>query len=103
MGDITIRKATPDDTRRLLEIYSYYVENTAITFEYDVPSVDEFSRSYRASIDRVQGITFTVPSREVQDKASAKIDILEKQITEAQQKLEALSSKISDILYDYLQ
>ena len=103
MGDITIRKATPDDTRRLLEIYSYYVENTAITFEYDVPSVDEFSRSYRASIDRVQGITFTVPSREVQDKAIAKIDILEKQITEAQQKLDALSSKISDILYDYLQ
>ena len=103
MGDITIRKATPDDTRRLLEIYSYYVENTAITFEYDVPYVDEFSRSYRASIDRVQGITFTVPSREVQDKAIAKIDILEKQITEAQQKLDDLSSKISDILYDYLQ
>lgn len=61
-----------------------------------------FSRSYRASIDRVQGITFTVPSREVQDKAIAKIDILEKQITEAQQKLEALSSTIADILNQYL-
>lgn len=37
-----IRSATPDDAGRLLEIYSYYVENTAITFEIEVPSEDEF-------------------------------------------------------------
>ena len=39
---ITIRSATPADAKRLLEIYSYYVENTAISFEYDVPSEEEF-------------------------------------------------------------
>ena len=38
-----IRTATIEDTERLLEIYAYYVENTAITFEYDVPSLEEFA------------------------------------------------------------
>lgn len=37
-----IRSATPDDAGRLLEIYSYYVANTAITFEIEVPSLNEF-------------------------------------------------------------
>ncbi len=37
-----IRMATPEDAKELLDIYRYYVENTAITFEYDVPSVEEF-------------------------------------------------------------
>ena len=41
-GGILIREATPEDAPRLLEIYAYYVERTAITFEYDVPSVEEF-------------------------------------------------------------
>ena len=41
-GGILIREATPEDAPRLLEIYAYYVERTAITFEYDVPSVKEF-------------------------------------------------------------
>ena len=39
---ITIRTATPDDAAALLKIYEYYVTDTAITFEYDVPSVEEF-------------------------------------------------------------
>ena len=34
---ITTRYAVPEDAKRLLEIYAPYVENTAITFEYDVP------------------------------------------------------------------
>lgn len=41
--NITIRTATITDAAELLEIYSYYVQNTAITFEWDVPSVQEFS------------------------------------------------------------
>lgn len=38
---ITIRKANEQDIDRILEIYSYYVENTAITFEYETPSKEE--------------------------------------------------------------
>jgi phosphinothricin acetyltransferase len=37
-----IRKVTVDDAKELLDIYAPYVEKTAITFEYDVPSVNEF-------------------------------------------------------------
>lgn len=39
---IIIRTASADDAEALLGIYAYYVQNTAITFEYDVPSLEEF-------------------------------------------------------------
>ena len=39
---MNIRSATPDDAAAILGIYAYYVENTAISFEYNVPSVEEF-------------------------------------------------------------
>ena len=39
---ITIRPATPEDAEALLSIYAPYVKHTAITFEYEVPSVEEF-------------------------------------------------------------
>ena len=38
----TIRSVRPDDARALSEIYRYYVENTAVTFEYEAPTVSEF-------------------------------------------------------------
>lgn len=39
---IQIRTATETDAEKLLAIYAPYVKNTAITFEYEVPSVEEF-------------------------------------------------------------
>ena len=39
---IHIRNAEITDAERLVEIYGYYVKNTAITFEYDVPSPTDF-------------------------------------------------------------
>ena len=44
MSEIEILIASPNDAQDLLNIYSYYVENTAITFEYDVPSLQEFQQ-----------------------------------------------------------
>lgn len=44
MSAAKIRDAKPEDAGRLLEIYAYYVENTAITFEYDTPSLKEFQQ-----------------------------------------------------------
>ena len=41
---ILIRSASPEDARRLLEIYAYYVENTAVSFEIAVPGEDEFRK-----------------------------------------------------------
>ncbi|MGP6140597.1 MULTISPECIES: GNAT family N-acetyltransferase [unclassified Jeotgalibaca] len=40
---ITIRPATAEDAKDLLGIYAPYVLQTAITFEYEVPTVEEFS------------------------------------------------------------
>lgn len=40
--DLIFRFATENDAKEILEIYRPYVENTTITFEYEVPSVKEF-------------------------------------------------------------
>ena len=47
MNDFEIREVNIEDVERLVEIYSYYVLNTAVSFEYDVPSVDEFKERIR--------------------------------------------------------
>ena len=39
-----IRLATKEDASAIREIYAPYVLDTAITFEYDVPSVEEFEK-----------------------------------------------------------
>ena len=44
MENIVIRSASVNDAEALLKIYAYYVENTAITFEYDVPTLEEFQK-----------------------------------------------------------
>ena len=40
--DTIIRDATQSDVEALLAIYAPYVKLTAITFEYEVPNVDDF-------------------------------------------------------------
>ena len=41
---LKIRLATKSDAKSILKIYAPYVEKTAITFEYDVPSLQEFEK-----------------------------------------------------------
>jgi phosphinothricin acetyltransferase len=43
LNNIAIRAATEADAAEIREIYAPYVANTAITFEYDVPAVEEFA------------------------------------------------------------
>ena len=47
MTEIKIRMATEQDAKQLLNIYAPYIKHTAITFEYDVPSVEEFQNRIR--------------------------------------------------------
>ena len=42
MGKIQIRMATLKDAQELLEIYRPYVEESAVSFEYTLPSIEEF-------------------------------------------------------------
>lgn len=43
---MAIRMATAQDVPRILEIYSPYIENTAISFEYEVPTLAAFTQRF---------------------------------------------------------
>lgn len=44
---MSIRFATEQDIPAILAIYGPYVENTAISFEYSVPTMEEFTQRFR--------------------------------------------------------
>lgn len=49
---VKIRVATEADATKLLAIYAPYVQDTAITFEYEVPTVEEFAARIRKVMER---------------------------------------------------
>lgn len=51
-NDVVIRTAEIDDAAGMLDIYAYYVTKTAISFEYDVPSVSGFRERMRRVQER---------------------------------------------------
>ncbi len=74
MEKIMIRNAVPEDAEEILRIYAYYVEHTAITFEYTVPTVEEFRERIRHTLekypyivavenDKIVGYAYTGPFR----------------------------------------
>jgi len=54
MKDIIIEKVTVSDAEELLSIYAPYITETTFTFEYDVPSIEEFRQ-------RIEKITSKYP------------------------------------------
>ena len=52
MNKITIRTAQLSDASEILKIYTPYVENTAITFEYEVPSTKEFEGRIASTLEK---------------------------------------------------
>ena len=49
---IEIRDAKPEDAGRLLEIYDHYVRHTAISFEYETPTLAAFQERMRETMRR---------------------------------------------------
>ena len=49
--DIGLKIITEDDAEDLLKIYAPYVLNTAISFEYEVPSVSEFKKRINKTLE----------------------------------------------------
>lgn len=47
---IHIRPAVADDAPALLDIYAPYVIETAITFEYEVPTLDDFRQRIKNTL-----------------------------------------------------
>lgn len=46
-----IRVAAPEDAPALLEIYAPYVKDTSVTFEYEVPTWEEFAGRIRNTLE----------------------------------------------------
>ena len=59
-----IRSACVEDADSILGIYRYYVENTAITFEFDVPTPEEFRQRVEKTLEGYPYLVF-VEGREV--------------------------------------
>lgn len=53
-----IRLATEKDVARMLEIYAPYVEKTAVSFEYEAPSFEEFMARYKRITQRYPWIVW---------------------------------------------
>lgn len=51
-GEILIRPVTAADAAALLSIYAPYVRKTAVTFEYEVPTEEEFRRRIERTLKR---------------------------------------------------
>jgi phosphinothricin acetyltransferase len=51
---MTLRFATPQDAKQILDIYAPYITDTSITFEYDIPPLDQFT-------ERIVNITRRLP------------------------------------------
>ena len=51
-ADITIRIAKESDIKEILAIYTPYVRETAITFEYTVPTLEEFRERIRKTLTK---------------------------------------------------
>ena len=49
---MNIRLARPSDASTLLAIYAPYVENTAITFEYEVPTIEDFANRIEKTLEK---------------------------------------------------
>ena len=61
MGEpVTIRIARIQDAPALLDIYAPYVKTTAVTFEYDVPSPEEFAHRINTTLQSYPCLTASI-------------------------------------------
>lgn len=58
-----IRQASIEDGSSLLSIYRPYVENTAITFEEDLPTLEDFQRRIASTLERYPYLTVLADGR----------------------------------------
>lgn len=51
-SEVKLRAATVSDAAELLKIYAPYVTDTAITFEYDVPTLEDFKERIAHTLEK---------------------------------------------------
>ena len=62
---IALRRADTSDGKALADIYRYYVENTAITFEYNAPDSEEFAERIAHKTEKYPFIVATENGRPI--------------------------------------
>lgn len=62
---VQIRNATPADAAVLREIYRPYVETTAISFEVEVPTIEEFQRRISVAVEGWSWLVAEVDGKQV--------------------------------------
>ena len=65
MSDLKIRFADAEDAEAILFIYAPYVERTAITFEYEVPTVEEFRQRIERTLEKYPYLVAELDGRTV--------------------------------------
>ena len=60
-----IRRATPADAAVLRELYRPYVETTAISFELEVPSIEEFQQRISMAVEEWSWLVAEVDGKQV--------------------------------------
>lgn len=93
----------PTDHCGVLRTNSEAINPRYLTHVLEVAGMQaRFSRSYRASTDRIAGITIQLPNIQDQDRVIAEVRELENKIANEQQKLSFLLQKRRTIVRDSL-
>jgi restriction endonuclease S subunit len=93
----------PTDHCGVLRVKTSEVHPRYLKFALEQEGTEKrFSRSNRASTDRIKALTIKAPSIEEQNKFVEKIEQFETQINEAQKIIESAKEKKEAILRNYL-
>lgn len=63
--DVRIRIARPDDAEAIQEIYAPYVTDTAVTFAYEVPTVEDFRKQITEIEEKYPWLVATIDHKVV--------------------------------------
>ena len=63
--NIKIKVASPENAAELLEIYKFYVENTAISFEIETPALQEFRARIEKTLKKYPYLIAVSPEDEI--------------------------------------
>jgi restriction endonuclease S subunit len=69
----------------------------------NVGKEQDFSRTHRASIDRISALTILIPSLEIQEKFAKQVEALFAKILDAQKIISEASKKKTEIIRSYLE
>ena len=65
ISEFQIRAAKAEDAQEVLDIYAYYVEHTAITYEYEVPVLEDFRKRICHTLEKYPYLVAETPDGQI--------------------------------------